>query len=65
MNVALWIALLAAVVHNMMEASFEEQQFQIVFWTVAAMVEIRHTQLRASIKTRRARYQLIQNQHPV
>lgn len=65
LNVALWIALLAAVVHNMMEASFEEQQFQIVFWTVAAMVEIRHTQLRASIKTRRARYQLIQKQHPV
>jgi O-antigen ligase len=65
LNVALWVALLAAVIHNLMEASFEEQQFQIVFWTVAAMVEIRHRKLRASIKPRRARYELIQHRQPV
>jgi O-antigen ligase len=65
LNVALWVALLAAVIHNLMEASFEEQQFQIVFWTVAAMVEIRYAQLRASIKPRRARYGLIQHRQPV
>ena len=65
LNVALWVALLAAVVHNMMEASFEGQQFQIVFWTVAAMVEIRHRQMGASIKPRRAKYDLMQNQQPV
>jgi len=64
LNVALWVALLAAVIHNLMEASFEEQQFQIVFWTVAAMVEIRYTQLRASIKPRPAKYQLIQHRQP-
>ena len=36
-NVAVWIALLAALMHNMVEASFEGQQFQVVFWAVAAM----------------------------
>ncbi len=36
---ALWVGLLAAVMHNMVEASFEGQQFQFVFWAVAAMVE--------------------------
>lgn len=36
-NVAVWVALLAAVMHNMVEASFEGQQFQVVFWAVAAM----------------------------
>ncbi len=36
-NVAIWVALLAAVLHNMVEASFEGEQFQVVFWTVAAM----------------------------
>jgi hypothetical protein len=36
-NVAVWVALLAAVMHNMVEASFEGEQFQVVFWTVAAM----------------------------
>jgi O-antigen ligase len=37
LNVAVWVALLAAVMHNMVEASFEGEQFQVVFWTVAAM----------------------------
>lgn len=36
-NVAVWIALLASVMHNMVEASFEAPQFQVVFWSVAAM----------------------------
>jgi O-antigen ligase len=39
LNVALWVALFAAVIHNMVEASFEGQQFQVVFWTLAAMAE--------------------------
>jgi O-antigen ligase len=37
LNNALWIAILAAVIHNMVEASFEGQQFQIIFWIVAAL----------------------------
>jgi O-antigen ligase len=37
--IALWVAILAVVLHNMIEPSFESQHFQIVFWTVAAMVE--------------------------
>ena len=36
-NVAVWVALLAALLHNMVEASFEGEQFQVVFWSVAAM----------------------------
>ncbi len=37
LNAAVWLGLLAAVLHNMVEASFEGQQFQYVFWAVAAM----------------------------
>jgi O-antigen ligase len=37
-NIAVWVALLAAVIHNMVEASFAGEQFQVVFWTIAAMV---------------------------
>ena len=37
LSVAIWVALLAALIHNMVEASFEGQQFQVVFWAVAAM----------------------------
>ncbi len=37
LNVAVWIAILAAVSHNMVEGSFEGQQFQVVFWIVAAL----------------------------
>ena len=40
--VALWVAILSAVLHNMVEPSFESQYFQIVFWSVAAMVETQH-----------------------
>lgn len=36
-NVSIWIALLAAVMHNMVEASFEGPHYQVVFWAVAAM----------------------------
>jgi len=36
-NVAVWIALLASVMHNMVEAAFEGPHFQVVFWAVAAM----------------------------
>ena len=38
LNIALWVSILAAVMHNMVEASFEGQQFQIIFWVVAALV---------------------------
>ncbi len=38
-NVALWIAFFGVVLHNMVEGSFEGQQFQVVFWTVAALVD--------------------------
>lgn len=38
LNLALCIGLLAAVIHNMVEASIEGQEFQVVFWTVAAMI---------------------------
>jgi O-antigen ligase len=41
LNVALWIGISAAVMHNMVEASFEGQQFQVVFWTVVALVGTR------------------------
>ncbi|MGO9086141.1 MAG: O-antigen ligase family protein [Candidatus Sulfotelmatobacter sp.] len=37
LNVAVWIALLASVLHNMVEASFEGPHFQVAFWAVAAM----------------------------
>jgi O-antigen ligase len=37
LHIALWIALLAAVLHNLVEASFEGQQFQVIFWVVAAL----------------------------
>lgn len=37
LNVALWIALLASLIHNMVEAPFEGQQFQVLFWMIAAM----------------------------
>src|SRR5215472_7185087 len=36
-NVGVWVALMAAVMHNMIEASFEGPQFQVVFWAIAAM----------------------------
>jgi len=39
LNVALWVAILAAVIHKMVEASFEGQHFQVIFWTVAGIVE--------------------------
>jgi O-antigen ligase len=45
LNVALCVSLLAAVIHNMVEASFEGQQFQVVFWTVAGIVEMRQGSL--------------------
>jgi O-antigen ligase len=38
LNLALFVALVAAIMHNMVEASFEGQQFQVVFWTVAGMI---------------------------
>jgi O-antigen ligase len=38
LNIALWSAIVAALTHNMVEASFEGQQFQVVFWIVAALV---------------------------
>jgi len=41
LDVALWLALFAAVIHNMVEASFEGMQFQVVFWTVVGMAEAR------------------------
>jgi O-antigen ligase len=50
-NVAIWIALLAAVTHNMVEASFEGQQFQVVFWVVAAMVGRESDILTGTLKT--------------
>jgi len=45
LSVAIWLALLSAVIHNMVEASFEGQHFQVVFWTVAAMAEIGYRRL--------------------
>lgn len=42
LDVALWCALLAAVIHNMVEASFEGEQFQVIFWTVCGVVDMRH-----------------------
>jgi len=42
LDVALWVALLAAVIHNMVEPSFEGQQFQVLFWTISGIVEMRH-----------------------
>ena len=53
-NVAVWVALLAAVLHNMVEASFEGPQYQVVFWAVAAMAgsaELGHA--RAGLPARR------------
>ncbi len=50
LDVALWLALLAAVIHNMVEASFEGQQFQVVFWTVSGIVEMRRGCLPATMK---------------
>ena len=47
LDVALWLALFAAVIHNMVEASFEGLQFQVVFWTVVGMAEARHRCVRA------------------
>ena len=44
-NVGVWVALLAGVMHNMVEASFEGPQFQVVFWTVAAMAGLHVLQL--------------------
>lgn len=51
LNVALWVALLAAVIHNMVEAPFEGQQFQVVFWIVAAMAGKDHAYQQVSMKT--------------
>lgn len=39
LTLALWIAILAVVLHNMIEPSFESQHFQVVFWVVAATAE--------------------------
>jgi len=50
LSVGLWVAFLAAVIHNMVEASFEGQQFQVIFWAVAGMVEARHNHLVVAIK---------------
>lgn len=36
--VALCVSFTAVLMHNMVEASFEGEQFQIVFWTIAALV---------------------------
>jgi O-antigen ligase len=36
-NLAIWMALFSAVIHNMVEASFAGAQFQVVFWSIAAM----------------------------
>lgn len=37
--VALCVAFTAALLHNMVEASFEGEEFQIIFWTVAALIQ--------------------------
>src|SRR5260370_441154 len=50
LSVGLWVALLAAVIHNMVEASFEGQQFQVIFWAVAGMVVGRHNHFSVAIK---------------
>ena len=36
--VALCVSFTAVLLHNMVEASFEGEQFQIVFWIIAALV---------------------------
>jgi O-antigen ligase len=38
LDVALWVGLLAGVMHEMVEASFEGQQFLVVFWTLVALI---------------------------
>lgn len=45
LNVALFLGLLAATLHNMVEASIDGEQFQIVFWAVAA-IAVRNCPLR-------------------
>lgn len=39
LSVALFAAILAVLLHQMVESSFPGEQFQVIFWTVAALIE--------------------------
>jgi len=38
--VALCVSFTAVLLHNMVEASFEGEEFQVVFWTIAALIPV-------------------------
>lgn len=53
--VALCVSFTTVILHNMVEASFEGEEFQIVFWTVAALIPCANARSKSHAETQNRR----------